>query len=70
MIDFQAIHARHLQIFREYNEFCRKTALPSRRAQAKMAGIKRVTMQTQQMFEKGNAILPGKLIGQRFNLLA
>lgn len=70
MIDFQGIHARHLQIFREFADFRRKSVLPIRRAQAKIERIKLMTLQAQLRLERKNSALPGELIGRRINLLA
>ena len=69
MIDFQAIHARHLQTFREFAEFRRKSVLPSKPLQARIERIKRINLQTQKMIEKGTSLLPKELIGQRVDLL-
>lgn len=69
MIDFQAIHARHLQIFREFAEFRRKSVMPIRRAQARIKEIKRHTLQSQQRLERKIPFPNRKIKGQRVNLL-
>jgi hypothetical protein len=69
MIDFQTIHARHLQVFREFIEFRRESVLPTKPLQAKIERIKRINLQTQKMIEKGTSLLPKGLIGQRVDLL-
>lgn len=69
MLDFHAIRARHLQVYREYQQTRERILEPVRRSRAKIAGEKKVLLATQRVIENPVALLPADLLGRRVNLL-
>jgi len=69
MIDFQGIHARHLQIFREFQYQRQRIVEPITRAQRKIKGIKRLTLDTSEVVREKRVFLPKEMLVQKVNIL-
>jgi hypothetical protein len=69
MIDFQALHAKQLTVYREYSRVRPRIVQPVLRAVHKIEGIKSNTLLVNRTFQKKGSLMDKNLMGQRVNLL-
>ncbi|MFH1070579.1 MAG: hypothetical protein V1794_13260 [Candidatus Glassbacteria bacterium] len=68
MTDFQAIHARQLEIYGEYQRTRERILEPVRRSRTKIEGQKKTLLAVARATASRSSLLPRDLIGQRVNL--